>query len=97
MQNMNRLSKTQKVIALAVALMALIAGYFILFNPTAGPEKTNERRQTDQSIAVLPFTNMSNEPGQEYFSDGLADCILLKSLSIFRRLLIYHVSHSMAL
>src|SRR5580765_3202224 len=97
MQNMNRLSKTQKVIALAVAIMARIAGYFIVFNPTAGAKKKNEQRKTDQTIAVLPFTNMSNEPGQEYFSDGLADCILLKSLSIFRRLLIYPVGHAMAL
>lgn len=28
------------------------------------------------SIAVLPFTNMSSEPEQEYFSDGIAEDIL---------------------
>ena len=28
------------------------------------------------SIAVLAFTNMSGDPEQEYFSDGIADDII---------------------
>ena len=38
------------------------------------------------SIAVLAFTNMSGDPGQEYFSDGIADDIiteLSRSRSLF--------------
>ena len=31
---------------------------------------------TDQSIAVLPFINMSSDPEQEYFSDGIMEDIL---------------------
>ncbi|MFT5139029.1 MAG: adenylate cyclase [Lysobacterales bacterium] len=30
----------------------------------------------DNSIAVLPFLNMSNDPEQEYFSDGIAEELL---------------------
>jgi adenylate cyclase len=30
----------------------------------------------DRSIAVLPFANLSNDPEQEYFSDGIAEDIL---------------------
>ena len=42
------------------------------------------------SIAVLPFDNMSDDPGQEYFSDGISEDIItnlsqLKNLAIIAR------------
>ena len=34
------------------------------------------REQATPSIAVLPFVNMSSDPEQEFFSDGITDDIL---------------------
>ena len=40
---------------------------------------------TRSSIAVLPFVNMSNDPEQEYFSDGIAE-ELMNALARFKAL-----------
>jgi len=49
-----------------------------------------ESSSSEVSIAVLPFVNMSNDPDQEYFSDGMAEEILnsishLKNLKVAGR------------
>ena len=38
--------------------------------------KEQIKRPPEKSIAVLPFINMSNDPEQEYFSDGISEEIL---------------------
>ena len=44
--------------------------------PTVTPSVSGARLTTKPSIAVLPFTNMSGDPEQDYFSDGVADDII---------------------
>jgi adenylate cyclase len=43
---------------------------------TNGQRSTNGAPQTHAAIAVLPFTNMSGDPEQEYFSDGISEDII---------------------
>jgi TolB-like protein len=42
----------------------------------AGATPVESRRAEKPSIAVLPFANMSNDPDQEYFADGISEDII---------------------
>jgi len=46
--------------------------------PAAGAELTAPAQAAAASIAVLPFTNLSSDADQEYFSDGLAEELMMK-------------------
>ncbi len=58
-----------------IAILLLAAGYFAWESRFAG-EDSPAVQSGQVSIAVLPFVNMSSDPEQEYFSDGISEEIL---------------------
>jgi len=57
---------------------------------SAAPAASDSSQSDKPSIAVLPFDNMSNDPEQEYFADGITEDIItaisrLKFLNVIAR------------
>jgi adenylate cyclase len=82
----NRLLDRGIIIVLALGLAYFAVDKFVL-EPARDAENIEEAQQRgrtealvesygDNSIAVLPFTNMSADPEQEYFGDGMAEEVL---------------------
>jgi adenylate cyclase len=64
----------RRFIGLASSIVVLAVVAVVTWHWTQGPSRVGSRR--DQVIAVLPFTNMSGDPRQDYFSDGLTEDII---------------------
>ncbi len=88
--------KNHKIITLAgAALLAVLVAGFTLFTVqktgnNTNPSNANFNLTAPPSIAVLAFKNMSDDPQQDYFSDGIsADLITglskISSLSVIAR------------
>src|ERR1700691_2636223 len=58
--------KTVAAAAAALVLVVAVTAYLVGTHPSPGPQKRT-------MLAVLPFQNLSNDPRQEYFSDGLTE------------------------
>lgn len=81
----------KRMLAIALALAVVALGWFFRdqVRPTpatppspAADEVAVQARADDRSIAVLPLVNASNDPDQQFFSDGLSEN-LIDSLSRF--------------
>jgi TolB-like protein/class 3 adenylate cyclase/Tfp pilus assembly protein PilF len=59
-----------------VRIYEVVTEYSETGSPGNFSQDETNRTLPEKSISVLPFRNMSNDPEQEYFSDGMAEEIL---------------------
>jgi TolB-like protein/Flp pilus assembly protein TadD len=75
------------VVAMLLIAVAVFATHTFILDPARDAAERDAAREEgrtegirgafgDKSIAVLPFTNMSSDPEQEFFGDGIAEELL---------------------
>jgi len=62
-----------KLVLVAVASFALLIITIILMLRSMGDSRGTARAASIRSIAVLPLENLSGNPAQDYFADGMTD------------------------
>jgi TolB-like protein/class 3 adenylate cyclase/Tfp pilus assembly protein PilF len=80
-------SRRQRLAAASLSLFLVIAAAALgwYWMSPSEPESSGLAGSVKPTIAVLPFTNLSRDPEEEYFSDGITDDIIT-DLSKFRDL-----------
>jgi TolB-like protein/DNA-binding winged helix-turn-helix (wHTH) protein len=71
---------TGAVLILTLVVGLDVAGLRARLSRTIGALR--QSAQQIQSIAVLPLANLSSDPGQEYFSDGITDALITELAQI---------------
>ena len=66
----------------ALAVWGIVAAGWYLLADRAEPEQMEAAGETRKSIAVLPFENLSSDPENEFFTDGMHDEIIAQLFKI---------------
>jgi len=66
----------RKLDFIIITVLVLALGYFAYDKFLLQPESDEVFEGISRSIAVLPFLNMSEDPNNEYFADGISEEIL---------------------
>ena len=70
-------SGSKRLFAAAILLIALALGWYFYGQPSfRRGDITTPTAAAENSIAVLPFANMSGKPDEDYFSDGMTEELL---------------------
>jgi serine/threonine protein kinase/lipoprotein NlpI len=62
---------------IAIVVLLAVSSYYLFINKNPSPQ-IRQFMQWENSIAVLPFVDMSPDKDQEYFCDGMADDLITK-------------------
>src|SRR6266699_3329134 len=72
----------RKIVAVTIALAVVAAGLFVYqlvgSKSTSTPRQSEAATVSNKSIAVLPFDNLSRDPDNAYFCEGVQDEILTR-------------------
>jgi TolB-like protein/Tfp pilus assembly protein PilF len=87
----NRLVRRNRTVVLAAVTAALAAlAFAVLYDRGMGHGVSVARHGTITSLAVLPLANLSHDPDQEFFADGMTDALItdlsrIRSLRVISR------------